>query len=226
MIPTGASRPPKIGADDEERRKRKMHNCWYGYLRDRGVRYGGCRLDNFECSHPGQSDAVQRVRNFSQNVNENLNAGVGLLLFGPVGTGKDHLLTASVHESIRSGFGTGEQVWNFKALSGPELFGRLRAAISGNRKECDVVSELTSATFLCLSDICQSGSTLTAYQREVLYRVIDSRYSNCRPTWLTANASNRDGLDAMLGNAITDRLIHNSVVVPCDWPSYRKVASK
>jgi hypothetical protein len=57
-----------------------------------------------------------------------------------------------------------------------------------------------------------------------LYRVLDRRYREVKPTWVTINAEDADDAKAKLGAPIFDRLKDNAELVPCFWPSFRERA--
>jgi DNA replication protein DnaC len=199
-------------------------NIWGQFVRQRGKRYQDCRLETFECSSPKQTTALKAVATYAADCVRNLANGNGLLLFGPCGTGKDHLIAGALHRAICCGAMTNVRK-SVQFRSGADLFGQLRDGIAAGRKESDVVSPLVAAGLLILSDVCQSGTSLTDFQQQVLYRVIDRRYLHRRPVWLTANVGSRSQLESMLGVAIVDRVREGSTMVPCDWPSFRKTCN-
>ncbi len=61
---------------------------WERVIAARGKRYVTCEFGNFEITTEPQKTAVDQLRKFA----EKLPCDRGLALFGPVGTGKDHLL--------------------------------------------------------------------------------------------------------------------------------------
>ena len=105
--------------------------AWEGYVRQRGSRYRDCRLDSFECNVPKQSKAIEKLNSFVRNAKDHAEKGEGLLLFGPVGTGKDHLLAAAFHATLKgkvwfdeTNERTNSHVVEF--FQGSELFGLLK----------------------------------------------------------------------------------------------------
>ena len=115
-----------------------------------------------------------------------------------------------------------EAAHGVKWIQGPKLFAKFRDAMSDAETESRTRRPFSAARLLLISDVCRAGCQLTDYQRSALYDVIDSRYSNRRPTWITTNAANRDELETMLGDDIADRLLDGALVVPCIWDSFRR----
>ena len=96
--------------------------------------------------------------------------------------------------------------------------------------EDTVVSRLTRVPILVISDIClllvpgsdRSKGVITDYVAGCLLRVIDERYRNMKPTWVTANVTGGTELADRLAAAIADRLKDQVLCIACNWPSYRK----
>jgi len=183
--------------------------------RIRGRRYEQCTLDNFHATTDAQRAAVANVRRYVENLPAMITAGTGLVLYGPPGTGKDHLLAAVMRAAIERGAAVS---WH----SGPRLFAGLRDRLDDGSAEGDWIKRLAKPRVLAVSDPVPPVGGLTNYQASMLYAVIDERYSACRPTWVTLNASGRDDAAARLTEPILDRLKDQAVVVRCDWTSYRK----
>lgn len=172
-------------------------------------------------------EAIERIKDWLLNARKHFDAGRGVILFGPAGTGKDHLLTAMLVEAIKAGCFPRPEcdakpekqvVW----ANGPDWISANRDVVRTNELERDAKAKYVKARLLLLSDVCQSGQVLKDYQRQTLYSILDYRYSHCKPTWVSTNAANRAELSEMLGGDVADRLLGDSLVVPCVWESYRK----
>jgi DNA replication protein DnaC len=197
---------------------------WWSYLETRGKRYQSCRFANFECTDEKQRLAVGAILRYRDNLKENLSNGKNLVLFGPSGTGKDHLMTAMVHASIGTTtvstcqWQANEVAWT----DGPSMFARVRDEMSNDVEGVGIVKRLKATWLLAVSDLVPPSGKLTDFQTEVIYMILDYRYNHVKPTFLSINVRNRAELDAGLGVAVAERLIDNAVTVSCDWPSYRK----
>ena len=72
---------------------------YYKHFRaKRGLRYFKCSFDNYEIESEPQQKAVDALREYVANGDRNLKYGKNIILFGPKGSGKDHLLVATCRE--------------------------------------------------------------------------------------------------------------------------------
>jgi DNA replication protein DnaC len=184
-------------------------------LSARGDRYRDCTLATFRCDTGPQSLAVEKLRAYCQNINEHANEGTGVFLFGPCGTGKDHLAMAIARAFVLQ---TSHRVeW----ASGAMLFEQLRDSFDGKRSEGEVMGGYRNAPLLWLSDPVPVKGELTQYQAEALYRLIDARYNARKPTLVTANLGPGEA-DGVLGPAIARRLRESTIQVHCNWAPFKK----
>ena len=210
------SEPPR----DPIRERMLYAQCanWTAYIRARGQRYERCRLANYETGNPRQTAAVQKLLAYAESCQERIAAGVNVVLYGGSGTGKDHLVTGLVHATIKRYSETWQPEIHWQ--SGPGLFAECRKAIADEAD--DPLRKYRRAAVLVVSDLIPPCGTLTDYQSDVVYRLLDARYNDLRPLWVTLNVKDRAALNAAIGVAAADRLIDGAVVIPCDWDSYRK----
>lgn len=200
----------------EQRTKWERHNRWQDLIGKRGDRYAKCNLTEYEIyDEARQRSAVNRIRDYCENVLGTDTEGRGLVLYGPAGTGKDHLMVAALRYAVfRHGL---DPKW----VNGVELYGAMRDAISDDRDESSILAPFIRADILAISDPLPPFGTLTEFQASTLFRIIDARYSRCLPTWATINVKDgKEGAERM-GSQITDRLRHGAVAIDCNWPSYR-----
>jgi DNA replication protein DnaC len=182
-------------------------------INQRGSRYQACRFDNFEAEGNEQTRVVQLLKNYCSGFSKT-NIG-GLILFGPKGTGKDHLMMACAHAAITQGVGVD---W----INGAEMRGDVRDGTKSDELERDYVNRLFRPAILWISDPLPVSGPLTEAQQDRLFRVLDGRYSACKPTWVTVNVANAKELDERLGGQNGDRLRDGALAMFCNWPSYRK----
>ena len=179
-----------------------------------------CRFDNFECDTDQKKKALDQVKSHVEGDQVNTS---NLILIGPTGTGKDHLTVAGVFHGL--GVAAIAPKHSIAWCSGSVLFSELRSAMSERRCEGDVVSKYESSDVLIVSDPLEAGQELTSYQRQIWYRIIDYRYNNYLPIWMSLNATGKEQMIEMLGAAIVDRLADGATIVGCDWDSHRKASS-
>jgi DNA replication protein DnaC len=196
-------------------RKRDRDECWRRLLRERGERYRDCKLSNFECSQPGQAEVRGQLTEFCRSISANVNTGRGLLLFGPKGTGKDHLLMACARAAIASFHSL---LW----VNGMEIFGEFRDAMDAKTPERDVRKKFAAPDVLWISDPTPPTEALTPAQATWLFRILDDRYSHRKATWVTVNVTGQSELEKRLGGQNADRLIDGSLTLGCNWKSYRR----
>ena len=187
---------------------------WARLCRSLGSRYATCTLAAYECECEAQRKVVERLRVFVSQFSQRCAAGEGLLFLGAAGTGKDHLAVACLRHAVLDCGLTAEHI------SGAQWYSRMRDRIGADAAEGDQLKRLTSCGVLLISDPVPPRSELTQYQQQLLYAVVDERYRNLRPTWLTMNASGAD-VKRVLAEQIVSRLAHGAEVFVCDWPSYR-----
>lgn len=193
-----------------ERRERVL-----GFLAAVGARYRDATLDSFIVEHEAQRPVVEAIRAYARRGRDNIREGRGIVLFGPPGTGKDHLLVALGRLAAGSGF-------TIRWVNGAELFRELRDAISEDAKESRVLGRYARPHVLILSDPVPPGGRLSEYQSTMLYQLVDERYRALLPTWVSINVANGEEAGERLGAATVDRLRHGSLCLFCDWPSYRR----
>jgi DNA replication protein DnaC len=219
--------PPKteeeIAEEDRRHQERAAHeetyrrkNAWLAFCEDRGSRYADCRLGNYECASEAQRAVVSDLTRYGQDMRLHLHRSEGVVLYGPSGTGKDHLLTGLAYMAIA------EHGLSVKWRSGMQIFSEIRDRMETHETEYAYVHSFKSPDVLILSDPLPPMGPLTQFQSVKLYEILSSRYDNGKVTWITINV--KDGAEAAerLGTAVYDRMRHDATARFCNWPSYRK----
>lgn len=184
-----------------------------------GSRYANCGFKNFECRTNAQQAARDACLEYARTLIEQIADCRNLLLYGPVGTGKDHLAFAiGAAACLHHGKATG---W----INGQDWFGELRDGMGDNGDaERIVLLRLCGPDLLVISDPLPPYGPLTQHQGTMLYRLINGRYRVGKPTVVTVNVANDDEADARLGAATWDRMRDRAWLIHCNWPSFRKPA--
>ncbi len=213
-FPEAPGDEPEGEADERDKARRVA--AWRVLAAKMGRRYAECRLRNFNVTSDKQREALTRVQDYCRDPRARLDRGIGLLLFGPVGTGKDHLMAAAAREFVGAGASV---LWRH----GEDLSSGCRDLIDSEKgSESAWDAELCRPDVLALSDpIHCSGQPLSSHQLNALFRVLDRRYRDMRPVWLTINVQDRDQAKTLLSAPIVDRLIGSTVAIPCKWESAR-----
>lgn len=190
-----------------------VYDLWSDYLRAIGRRYRSCELENFEITEDAQQLLIDTLTAVRAHLAEHIVAGRNLVLVGPAGTGKDHLLTALAREACRLRL-------RVKWSSGPQLFAAARDAIDKGTSESELVRQYTLPAVLVLSDPVPPSRVLTDFQADLLYRIIDERYRRVKPTWASINLAAGES-DKALGAQVADRLRDGAIVLRCSWATHR-----
>ena len=128
-------------------------------------------------------------------------------------------MTAAIREAFNKGFSA-------KWVNGVDLFGMFRKTISDDDyTEETLIKRLSTPSILAISDPVPPLGSLTDYQAGMMFRVIDTRYRNLKPTWITVNATDAKELEERMTPQIVDRLKDGALAIFCNWESYRKVKS-
>jgi DNA replication protein DnaC len=226
----------KAKAAKRARDSEAKHAAWNPLIYAVGVRYKDARLNNYICQHPGQQNTIDALQDYSNAFPAHCDNGEGIILFGPVGTGKDHLLVGLAHDVIGQHctgrveknhryFGMIDLVpsINLAWIDGMGFFSGLRAGMDSKQfNEGDYLESLIGPSILILSDPVPPRGILTEYQSAMLFRVIDGRYRECKPTWVTMNVASPAEASERMGAQIVDRLKHGALCIHCNWPSFRQ----
>lgn len=207
-----------IQARREAARKAQAMESEREFLKRVGRRYAQATVDNFEVGSDQESsrrmEALSRIEKFQANMMTHIKDGGSVVLAGPPGTGKDHLMVALLREAIRKGA-------SVQWTNGQELFRQFRDQIDTNKTEASFVASFSKADILAISDPVPPKGEASSYAAHMLYQIIDARYRDMKSVWVTANVATRsEGIETLTA-PIFDRLLDNSFTVFCNWPSYR-----
>lgn len=128
-----------------------------------------------------------RLADFSSSLREKAgawlsNPGDGLLLAGPVGTGKTHLAAAILRGWAQAGK---SRTFAFRRCA--DLYAALRETYRTGASEGSVLRDYLEAHLLVLDDL--GAGSLSDHERRATLEVLDQRLNQCRPTVVTSNWS-------------------------------------
>lgn len=187
-----------------------------------GERFNDCTFDTFKARQG--SDRVERLAQeyasfFPQQ------GGESLLIWGEPGNGKTHLAAAICHTLKARGY-----VSVFQSV--PELLERIKGTFnrSSRESEKEIMDALRDCDLLVLDDI--GAEKISDWVLDVMFRIIDGRYRQKKPTLLTTNFSPMELLNRfmpakpsveqeMSAKRIHDRIIEMNVIVENSSSSYR-----
>lgn len=189
-------------------------------LLDSGIplRFRSATLDNYRTDFsPDQQDVLARCKAYADDFRTNWGMGQSMLLLGSMGTGKTHLGCAIIQQVLRSEAMAGA-VARYEVAS--DIIRRVKRTF--DRKdvsESEIYAQLHQPDLLVIDEI---GAQLgTDFERQVLFEVINGRYSTLLPTILISNL-NLDQVRGYIGDRVVDRLCDaGGKVVLFRWPSVR-----
>lgn len=205
-----AEREAEIAERAERRRRAEIQQRYTDLVQSAGERYRECTLESYRCTTPQQRKAVDLVREYLT-----ADSSDNVILYGPVGTGKDHIAFAICRVAVRR---NKTVAW----INGQKWFGLVRDAMDTSRTEASIIAELVRPDVLCLSDPTPPIGGLTPHQATMLYRLVDARYSRGIPTICTINVNDDSEADKSMGEATWDRLCHGAWRIHCNWQTFRK----
>ena len=208
-----AARREQAHRDEQTRQRRCREFC-----ETVGQRFARATLENYEATSPEQRKVIEALHGYATDIRERVTEGAGIVLFGSAGSGKTHLAAAVAKTAIEANLTV---AW----MNGQDLFGRFRDAIEQHDSEGRIVRELVGPDILTVDDALPPGGKLTEYQASNLYRIIDVRYRNCKPTWATMNVAGGSEAEQGMGAQAVDRLRHGALTLFCNWASCRKTGT-
>lgn len=173
-------------------------------------------FDSFVADTEELAVAYRLVKAYADGFREHLRAGSGLILSGPPGTGKSHLAAATLlqlapdHTCL---YATVSQV--IRAVRDTWRKG-------SERSELEIVRQLGRDVDLLVMDEVgvQYG---TDAEKNLLFDILDRRYSEMRPTILISNLHG-EALKEVLGDRVYDRMRETQRMVIFSGESYRPKA--
>lgn len=172
-----------------------------------GVKFSERTFDSFE-TKPKNAEAYWACKEYAENLTRHTKNG--LLLAGPVGTGKTHLAAAI----LKAAFGRGIPA---AMVPVPKLLMEMRQAIHTNEAK-PLAEKVQNRFFLVLDDL--GAERVTEWTQEALYLLINDRYEAELPTVVTTNCT-PEQLAGQIGDRSVDRLREMCRLIVLGGKSFR-----
>lgn len=167
-----------------------------------------CRFEKFRFDYYSSEDITHRERavkafnsakQFAEECIHDYH-GLGIVLTGPVGSGKTFLAAAIANQLIESKL-------QVLFIIVPDLLDELRATYKSEINELDLLDSARTIPILVLDDL--GAHNYTDWTRNRLYSIINYRLNEQLPTVITSNLS-LDEMEEYLGVRTTSRIIQSS----------------
>lgn len=166
-------------------------------------------FENDDRKNPRISDAMKKyVENFPEFMKE----GKGLLLLGPVGTGKSYYAACIANALIDAGYTA--LMTNFA-----KIINRLQGSFDGRQ---EFINSLNKYSILIIDDL--GAERNTEYTAEQIFNIIDNRYRSNKPMIITTNLTDKQlqSTDDITRTRIYDRILEKCIPIKVDGASRRK----
>ena len=162
----------------------------------------------------GHPELIAAAKRYVEQFPDRTKDGMGLLFYGPVGTGKTFLAGCIANAVIAKGYKV--KLANFSTLA-DEIWSALDKAA--------YIADLASYPLLILDDL--GAERKTEYMMEMVYKVINARYVAGLPVIVTTNLTPDELTKAADVTAARtyDRLIEKCLPVKVDGKSRRRAAA-
>jgi DNA replication protein DnaC len=143
---------------------------------------------------------VRRVRDYCGSIEQNIDTGRGLWLYGSSGTGKTTLAMLVSRTALEAGR-------SVAIYSLPKLLARIRRtfdAETGEQSYSDLFERLATVDLLHIDDL--GAENRTEWVLEQLYALVNERYESQRSLVVTTNLEEHE-LESQIGERVVSRLV-------------------
>lgn len=187
---------------DTEEQARQAQDLRIEVNRLRKLGFPDSEMVDWTFAHDDGTDpkTTSIARKYVDNFPEMKKRGKGLLLYGPVGTGKTHAAACIANELISQGRPC--LVTNFARITNT-----LQGMFDGKQRYLDDFNRLD---LLVIDDLASERDT--SYMNEMIFNIIDSRYRSGKPLIVTSNLTKAD---LMAPGSIERQRIYSRLIEMC-----------
>lgn len=180
-------------------------------------RYAGLTVEDFHPLFDRMNGAVAHVKAYCGAMGVHRRDGRGMLLIGPIGTGKTHASSVIAGAACREGL-------SVRWTTEDAMFRRIRDTW-GERgdSEADAVAAFTDPDLLVIDELGRRDRG--EHGKRLLDTILDERYAQVRPTVITTNLS-RQRLEGDLGESIWSRIRSTMRAVVFNWQNLREEGAR
>lgn len=162
----------------------------------------------------GDPVLVQAAKRYAADFPQHMRDGMGLLYYGPVGTGKTFLAACIANDVLAKGY-------RVRLTS----FARLADEIWAVSDKAAYIADLCKYDLVILDDL--GVERKTEYMQEMVYKIVNARYVAGAPVIVTTNLTPAElAKPADIGYARTyDRLLEKCLPIKVDGGSRRRAAA-
>lgn len=190
-------------------------------LREAGIppRFANATVWNWQHPMEPQARVWGAVRDYLTHFEMAIESGRSVVLFGTPGTGKTHLAIGILRHVV-------EKNNTERYVTAMDLVASIRRSYDRNAdaSENEVVAQYTTPDLCVIDEV--GRSTENQHDSAQLFRIMDVRYTNMKPTVLCSNL-HREQMQRYLGASMMDRLREGGgLVLECSWGSSRSSKRK
>ncbi len=156
---------------------------------------------------------VRAARGFADSIDKHLDAGHGLWLMGPVGTGKTTLAMLISKAALEAGR-------SVAIYSLPRLLNEIRDTHRAERSHIELLDRLTAVDLLHVDDV--GAERTNEWVLEELYSIVNARYEEERSMVITTNIRDDRELCEQISERTVSRLTEMCDQVPLTGADQRQ----
>jgi len=160
----------------------------------------------------GTVEQQERQRRLVQFLQE----GKSVVMYGNNGTGKTMLAFSSIRDKIVKGMST-------RYVSLLDVIDEIKDTFSTGVSPLRIVEKYIGYDYLVIDEMDKSYGTPTEFIN--IFRILNGRYMDKKPTVLITNAS-KDDVISIVGRSSYERIVEDGTAVNMNWDSYRRPGNK